>query len=283
MALTASDVISDDDVRAIVEKIRNKKYQARRAFRPYDATDNDSNAVKFPVSDSDFDGDVAEIPPGAEYPRASKDYDEVSAAHTKYGLEVPIPDEDVEDSVVDITMDHEQDMIRAEESRMDAIAFNILSSNAGNTVGPNNGSWAFTDFTKAKQQAFVNELDMGELEVYVAGTAMNELISLQEFTQASELGDQVIEQGILPGGDMVGDQAFLGTIAGLPVYASNTGEFSQYEGYLVDTSNFGWESTRRELDVTSYREESNEQDVFQIDQRVDFVATQSSANIQIDA
>lgn len=283
MALTASDVISDDDVRAIVEKIRNKKYQARRAFRPYDATDNDSNSVEFPVSDSDFDGDVAEVPPGAEYPRATKDYDTVSAAHTKYGFEVAIPDEDVEDSVVDITMDHEEDMIRAEETRMDSVAFNILSSNAGNTVGPDNDSWAFDDFTKAKQQAFESELDMGELEVYVAATAMNELISLSEFTQASELGDQVIEQGILPGGDMVGDQAFLGTIAGLPVYASNTGEFSQYEGYLVDTSNFGWESTRRELDVTTYREDSKEQDVFQIDQRVDFVATRSSANIQINA
>jgi hypothetical protein len=283
MALTAQDVISDDDVRAIVEKIRNKKYQARRAFRPYDATDNDSNAVEFPVSDSDFDGDVAEVPPGAEYPRATKDYSTVSAAHTKYGFEVAIPDEDVEDSVVDITMDHEEDMIRAEETRIDSVAFNILSSNAGTSVGPNNASWAFDDFTKAKQQAFESELDMGELEVYVAATAMNELISLTEFTQASELGDQVIEQGILPGGDMVGDQAFLGTIAGLPVYASNTGEFSQYEGYLVDTSNFGWESTRRELDVTTYREDSKEQDVFQIDQRVDFVATQSSANIQIDA
>jgi hypothetical protein len=283
MALTAQDVISDDDVRAIVEKIRNKKYQARRAFRPYDATDNDSNSVDFPVSDSDFDGDVAEVPPGSKYPRATKDYDTVSAVHTKYGFEVAIPDEDVEDSVVDITMDHEEDMIRAEETRIDSVAFNILSSNAGNTVGPDNDSWAFTDFTKAKQQAFESELDMGDLEVYVAATAMNELISLSEFTQASELGDQVIEQGILPGGDMVGDQAFLGTIAGLPVYASNTGEFSQYEGYLVDTSNFGWESTRRELDVTTYREESNEQDVFQIDQRVDFVATQSSANIKITA
>ena len=122
MAQTASDIISDDDVRAIVEKIRNKKYQNRRAFRDYDATNNNSNSVDFPISDSDLDGDVAEVPPGSEYPRATKSYSTVSAAHTKYGVEIAIPDEDVEDSVVDIVMDHEEDLVRAEETRMDALA-----------------------------------------------------------------------------------------------------------------------------------------------------------------
>jgi len=50
MAQKASDVISDDDVRAVVDKIRNLKYQNRMAFRDYDATNNDSNSVSFPVS-----------------------------------------------------------------------------------------------------------------------------------------------------------------------------------------------------------------------------------------
>lgn len=283
MPLTASDVISDDDVRAIVEKIRNQYYQARRAFRGYDATDNDSNAVEFPVSDSDFDGDVAEVPPGSEYPRSTKDYDTVSAAHTKYGFEVAIPDEDVEDSVIDITMDHEEDMIRAEERRMDSIAFNILDGNTGTTVsGSATSSWDYDDFTAARQGAFDSELALEQVEVYIASNAVSEVLQIDEFTQASELGDQVIEQGVLPGGDMTA-QGFLGTIAGLPVYVSNTGDFSQYTGYLVDTSQFGWESTRRELDVTVYREESKEQDVFQIDERVDFLATKSQAGIEIDA
>jgi len=284
MAQTASDIIDDVDVRAIVEKIRNKKYQNRRAFRPYDATGNNSNSVEFPVSDGDFDGDMAEVPPGSEYPRATKDYDSVSAAHTKYGFEVAIPDEDVEDNVIDITMDTEEDMIRSEETRMDGIAYNILSSNTGNTVsGSSTSTWEYEDFTAAYRQALQNELDLAEVEVYVGASAVDEILAIDKFTQASELGDQVIEQGVLPGENMVGDQAFIGTVLNMPIYASNTGDYGSYEGYLVDTSNFGWESTRRDLDVTVYREEDKEQDVFQIDERVDFLATKSSAALEIDA
>lgn len=286
MAQTASDIISDDDVRAIVEKIRNKKYQARRAFRDYDATNNNSNSVDFPISDGDFDGDVAEIPPGSEYPRATKSYDTVSAAHTKYGVEIAIPDEDVEDNVIDITMDQEEDLVRAEESRMDALAYNVLSSNT-NTAGPidagnaSAGVWEYEDITLARTRAFQDELSLGDLRLVAGAQDMNDFLTMDKFTQASELGDQVLEQGVLPGGNLVGDEAFIGVAGDIPVYLSNTGDFSDGEGYLVDTTNFGWESTRRAMDVDQYREASKEQDVWQIDARVDFVATQPTANIEI--
>jgi len=287
MAQTASDIISDDDVRAIVDKIRNKKYQNRRAFRDYDATDNDSNSVEFPVSDGDFDGDVAEVPPGSEYPRATKAYDTVAAAHTKYGFEIAIPDEDVEDNVIDIVLDQEEDMVRAEETRMDAIAYGVLSNNT-NSAGPidansnSNGTIEYDDIGAAREQAFLDELDLGEIMLITGGQNMTDFTSMDEFTQASELGDMVIEQGILPGGNLVGQQAFLGTVNDIPVYLSNTGDYSDGEAYLVDPTNFGWESTRRAVDVSQYREEDKEQDVWQIDQRVDFVATQATANIAID-
>jgi len=286
MAQKASDIISDDDVRAIVEKIRNKKYQNRRAFRDYDATDNDSNSVEFPISDGDFDGDVSEVPPGSEFPRATKDYDTVQAAHTKYGLEIVIPDEDVEDNVIDITIDQEEDLIRAEETRVDDIAYNILSGNT-NSAGPidagnaSAGVFEYEDLTLARQQAFQDELDLGELVCIAGGQDMNDFLNMDKFTQASELGDQVLEQGILPGGNLVGQAAFIGVAGDIPVYLTNTGDYSDGEGYLVDTTNFGWESTRRAVDITQYRDESIEADVWQIDERVGFVATQPTANVAI--
>jgi len=286
MAQTASDIISDDDVRAIVEKIRNKKYQARTVFRDYDATNNDSNSVEFPISDSDFDGDVGEVPPGAEFPRSTKSYDSVSAVHTKYGLEIAIPDEDVEDNVIDLTMDQEEDLVRAEESRMETLAYNVLSSNtnsAGNIDAGNAsaGVWEYEDITLARTRAFQDELSLSDLRLVAGAQDMNDFLTMDKFTQASELGDQVLQQGILPGGNLVGDEAFIGVAGDVPVYLSNTGHFSDGEGYLVDTTNFGWESTRRAMDVTQYREENKEQDVWQIDARVDFVATQPTANIPI--
>lgn len=286
MPQKAINIVSDDDVRAIVEKIRNKKYQNRTAFRDYDATNNDSNSVEFPISDGDFDGEVSEIPPGSEFPRATKDYDTVQVAHTKYGLEVVIPDEDVEDNIIDITMDQEQDLVRAEETRVDKIAYGILSGNtnaagpidAGNAAG---GVFEYEDITLARQQAFQEELDLGELRLITGGQNMNDFLNMDKFTQASDLGDQVLEQGILPGGNLVGQQAFLGIAGDIPVYLTNTGDYSDGEGYLVDPTNFGWESTRRALDVSSYYDDSIESSVWQIDERVGFAATQPTANIAI--
>jgi len=286
MAQKASDIISDDDVRAIVEKIRNKKYQSRTAFRDYDATNNDSNSVEFPVSDGDFDGDVAEVPPGSEYPRATKSYSTVSAAHTKYGLEIAIPDEDVEDSVIPITMDQEEDLVRAEETRIDGIAYNVLSSNtnsagaidAGNKSA---GVFEYEDITLARQRAFQDELDLSELLLIAGAQDLSDFLNMDKFTQASQLGDSVIEAGILPQGNLVGQQAFLGVAGDVPVFLDNTGNYAEGEAYLVDPTNFGWESTRRALDVSSYYDESIESTVWQIDERVGFAAPQPSANIAI--
>lgn len=283
MAQTASDVISDHDVRAVVDQIRNQKYQNRMAFRGYDATDNDSNRVSFPVDNGDFDGEAVEIPEGSEYPRANKEYNEVDAVHTKYGFEIAIPDEKVEDNVIDIVMDQEEDMVRAEEKRIDAIAYNVLSSNASSPgIGDSDGDIVYSDVQEVRQQAFLNELDMGSLMLLTGGQNMTDFTNMDEFTQASELGDQVIQQGVLPGGDLVGEQALLGVVSDVPVYLSNTANYGDGEAYLVDSDNFGWESTRRGMDVTQYREDDKEQDVWQIDGRWDWVATNTEAAIEID-
>jgi len=287
MAITASDVVSDDDVRAIVEKIRNQYYQARRVFREHDATDINSNSFDFPVSNSDIDGEAVEIPEGADYPRAEKDYSEVSAAYTKYGVEVAISDEAVSDGYIDVEMDVEEDMVRTEEKRMDTVAFGVLSGNT-NSAGPidansnSNNTIEYADIVTARQQAFVDELSLDDTVLVASGMNMSDFLNMDEFTQASELGDQVITQGVLPGGNLVGTQALLGVVGDVPVYLSNSGAFSQGQAFMVDMSNFGWESTRWDTEVDQYREESNDQDVWKIRGRWDWVATQPSANIEIN-
>jgi hypothetical protein len=283
----AIDVVSDDDVRAIVEKIRNQYYQARRAFRAHDATDINSNSFNFPVSDSDLDGEVVEIEEESDYPRANKSWSEISAAYTKYGVEVTISDEAVDDSYVDVEMDVNEDLIRAQEKRMDSIAFGVLSGNT-NSAGPIDAGNAsadvieYDDLVQARQQAFTDELSLADLELYASGEDMSDFLSMDEFTQASELGDQVIEQGILPGGNMPGRQAFLGVAGDIPVYLSNSGSFSAGQAYLVDTSNFGWESTRWDTEVSSRYDDDHDTTVWKIRGRWDWVATQPSANIEIN-
>jgi len=284
---TATDVVSDDDVRAIAEKIRNKKYQNRRAFRDHDATGLDSGKFTFPTLDSDFDGEAVEVPEGTQYPRGSIEYGDVEAVYTKYGFEFAIPDEKVEDNVVDIALDAQEDMIRAEENRMDSIAYGVLSGNAeeptDGPIGDDDGTFEYIDIAEGRQEAFNRELDLSELEMYVSGQNITDFVTMDEFTQASEMGDQVLQQGVLPGGDMLGEQALLGVAGDIPVYTTNTGDYDVGEGYLVDTTEFGWESTRRAMDVDSRRDEDTESDVFRVSGRWDWVATQPEACIPFQA
>jgi hypothetical protein len=283
----ASDVISDPDVRAVVEKIRNAKYQARRAFRRHDATDIDSNSFDFPVSNNDLDGEAVEIGENSDYPRGNLDWSKVSAAYTKYGVELPISDEAVDDSAIDVVLEAQEDLIRTEENRVDNVAFGVLSGNT-NSSGPFDAGnksanvFEYDDIVLAREQAFVDELDLGSLALVAPGSNMADFLRMDEFTQASELGDMVAEMGILPNGDIVGSDAFLGVVGDVPVYLSNSGAFTDGQGFLVDTSNFGYESVRWGQDVKSYREEQQDQDVWKINGRWDWVATQSSANIEIN-
>ncbi len=127
---STSDIITDDDVRSMAELVRSKKYQFRRFFRSHDATNLNSNSFTFPQLDIDLDPEeIAEIPEGSEYPRADFDYGSIQAAYSKYGVELTISDEAVEDSYLDVEMDGNRQMAEAEEERMDTIAFNILNNN----------------------------------------------------------------------------------------------------------------------------------------------------------
>jgi hypothetical protein len=109
---------------------------------------------------------------------------------------------------------------------------------------------------------------------------MSDFLNMSGFTQASELGDFVMRRGILPEGDL-SNQAFLGVVHDVPVYLSNTSAFTAGDAFLVDTSAFGWESTRWDTEVETYREEEKDQDVWKIRGRWDWVATQPEANIKI--
>jgi hypothetical protein len=285
MAITASDIVSDTDVRAIVDKIRNQKYQSRRAFRDHDATEINSNSFDFPVSDDDLDGEAVEVGESSSYPRAELNWSDVSAAYTKYGVEIPISDEAVDDSAIDVVMNANEDIIRAEENRVDSVAFGVLSGNT-NSNGPidvnNNTSIEYADVVAAREQLFADEMDLGSLVLVAHALDMSDFLEMSEFTQASDLGDQVVQQGVLPGGNLTGSQAFIGTLGDVPVYLSNTGAFTEGQAFVVDTSSFGWESTRWEQDVVQYREEDQDQDVWKIRGRWDWVATNSAANIEIN-
>lgn len=280
MTIKHADVVTQEAVRGMLEEQVRKTYQFRRAFRNHDATDIDNDEFNFPVPVDDLDGEMVEVAEGSHYPRSGTNTDKVTAVYTKYGLEVPITDEAVSDSRVDVEMATQENLMWAAESRLDNLAFNILDNNFNTTVGDGQDDVTYSEVSEARTTLWDASYDIGSMIMLVEGAGWSGIEQLSEFTPASELGDFVVQNGLLPGGDV--GTAFIGTVAGVPTYATNSSDLADYSAFMVDTSQYGYESIRWDREMTSYREESNDQDIHKIRTRLGFAATDANAAVKID-
>ena len=273
--ITASDIVSDTDVRAVLEERTQEQYQFRRAYRPHDATDANSNQFNFPQADDNVRGAMTEVGEQSDYPRHGLNYSNVTATYTKDGFEIAVSDEAVSDSAFDVIMDVTEEMAVAAESRLDSLAWSLMDPDDGNNL--NTDSPIGTDGTDLNYGAvvdaytalFEDEFVPTDFELYVSADGFGDLAQDDNFTHATDQGDQVVVQGELQMG------------FGVPVVPTNTGDLAADEANMVDTGRYGYESTRWDREVTSYREESKDQDVWKIRHRKDFVVMKSEAAIHI--
>lgn len=268
MAITATDVVSDDDVRAILEERTQEMYQFRRAYRDHDATNLDSGTFTFPQADDNLRSDMTEVGEEANYPRSGLNYSGVDAQYIKDGFEVAISDEAVSDSAFDIVMDAMEEMAIAAESRLDSRAFTLLDNNNNSTtIGTDGTDLNYPAVTSAYTTLVDDEFTPSGFELYVSPDAFDDLANDSNFNRATEQGDALARQGML------------GETFGVPVVMTNTGDLTNDEAFMVDTEMYGYESTRWEQEVIEYRDEEQDADVFKIRNRKDFVAMKSDAAI----
>jgi len=267
MTVTATDVVSDDDVRAILEERTQEMYQFRRAYRDHDATGIDSGSFEFPEASDRLRGEMDEVGEQANYPRSGLNYNGVQANYVKDGFEVAISDEAVDDSAFDVVMDVMEEMGVAAESRLDALAFTGLNNNQNpDTIGTDGTDLNYDAIVGAYTDLVEDEYRPAQFEVYASADGWGDLATDSQFTQATAQGEATIRDGTLD------------SSLGVPIYITNTGDLGDDEAFMVDTSKFGYESTRWEQEVTNYREESEDQDVFKIRHRKDFVVMDGDAN-----
>jgi HK97 family phage major capsid protein len=267
MAVTATDVVSDDDVRAILEERTQEMYQFRRAYRDHDATGINSGSYEFPEATDRLRGEMVEVGEEANYPRSGLNYDGVTAQYQKDGFEVAISDEAVDDSAFDVVMDVMEEMGVAAESRLDALAYTGLANNQNpDTIGTDSTDLNYAAIVGAYTDLVEDEYRPAQFEVYASADAWGDLATDDQFTQATAQGEATIRDGTLD------------SSLGIPIYITNTGDLGDDEAFMVDTSKFGYESTRWEQEVTNYREEGEDQDVFKIRHRKDFVVMDGNAN-----
>jgi len=275
MAITATDVISDADVRAILEERTQEMYQFRRAYRTHDGTNLNSDQFSFPQADDDVRDAMDTVSEEAAYPRGELNYSNVTANYTKDGFEIAISDEAVSDSVFDIVMDVTEEMAIAAESVLDGRAWSLMDPNDGNNlnssspIGTNGNDLNYDAVVDAYTTLLADEFRPNDFELFVAADAFGDLAKDDNFTHATDQGDQVVRQGTLKLG------------FGVPIIPTNTGDLGDDEANLVDTGLYGYESTRWNREVTNYREEKHDRDVFKIRHRKDFVVLKSDAALHI--
>jgi hypothetical protein len=270
MTTTATDVIKDDDVAAIMEERTQAMYQFRRAYRDHDATGLNSGKFTFPEPTDDVRDEMVEVVEDADYPRTSLDHGGVDAEYTKDGVEIAISDEAITDSAIDIVADAIGEMGIAAEQKNDSEAFTGLSDNQNNTVVGTDGSdMNFGAVVEAYTTLVDGEYQPSQFELYLSPDAWGDLATDTNFNRATDQGDALAREGQL------------GTVFGVPVVMTNTGDLGADEGLMVDTSKFGYESTRWAQEVTNYREEGKDRDVYKIRDRRDFVVMDGQANVFI--
>lgn len=271
MAVTSTDIITANEVRAVLEERTQAMYQFRRAYRDDDATDINSNTKTFPQATNDLEGDMAsDLDEEANYPRSAVEHDGVDANYTKDGFEVAISDEAADDSVINIVLDVTEQMAIAAEAHLDAQAYAVLNANNNaTTIGSSGTPLNFDALVDAHVELANSRFNPENFEVYASPFAWGDLAKDDDFNRSTEQGDILARSGQL------------GTVFGMPIVLTNTGDLGPTEAFIVDTGFYGYESTRWEREVTSYREESKDRDVYKVRVRNDFISTNPDAAVRI--
>jgi len=272
MPIAQNDVpVQPETILREVQERTEPTYQFRQAFRNFDASDQDAEELKFPVPDDDLEGHVVELDEGSDFPRSELNYSEVAAIRNKFGFEVTITDEAVRFGRVDVEAEAQAEMGRAATKNIDARAFNFLSgNNNATTVGNDGEDMDFEAVVEAYEVLFSEEYSPEDMVLFAGSDAIRDLSLDDSFNRATDGGDSLVtDQG----------PNYLGTIYGVPVLPTNTGDLGDDEGIMVDTSKYGRLAEWEPMSVTTYREESNQQTVYQISGHNGFAVTDSDAAV----
>jgi len=269
--VNSGEVITEEAVRAEMEAVAEENLVFREAFREIDATDINAGALQIPVL-GDNGEEAGQVGEGSAFPRSQDEQtSKTQLDFNKYGTEVEITYESIQDGLFDVVAMHAEDKARALAEGLDAAAYSTLNSNlnADSPIGSSSGTMAYDDVVDAMTAL---EEDSYEPDLlFVPPNSKGDLMKSDEFTRASEFGDEVIRDG-----------AF-GQIAGIDVMVSNTGDLGDGEAILVDSNRYGYEGVREGFTSMEYEVENENKRVIQVRTRMGWVAVRSGAAIKITA
>lgn len=276
MAITSSQVIDQEAVRAEIEEYAQRNRVFRRAFREIDSTDIDNNTVQIPVLDEERAAGV--VDEGTTYPSAGDATRKVPVEHDKYGVEVELTYETIEDALLDVIAMHTEERAEDLADALEDAAFSVVSDYDStnsvynnlqdNPIGDAGGSLSYADVVDAMTALESSQYDPDLL--IVSAESKGDLLKSAEFTRASEMGDDVVFEG-----------AF-GEVAGVPVFVDDGGRLGAGEAMMFDTSRYGIESRRKDMTSLEYEKESENKRVIQVHNRMGWKAIRPAAGVKIE-
>jgi hypothetical protein len=274
----SSEVIDQEAVRAEVVGVAEENLVFRRAFRQIDSTDYDSNTVEIPVN-QDATAGAGIVSEGSTYPTSDEQFEKVPVTHDKYGAQVEITYESIQDSKLDVIALQTEDKARELAEVLDSAAYDeiVLDDDGdGNfdnlqdtVVGDSSGAMDYATAVDAMAALETNGYDADLLIVSAQSKA--DLLKSDKFTHATELGDETVREG-----------AF-GQLGGTDVFVSNTGDLGAGEAFLFDTDRYGIESLREDFTSMQFERESENKRVVQVRTRMGWKCIRPEAGVKIEA
>lgn len=260
--------VLEDRVEEIVQE--NLVYQD--AFRDYNATNIASNVVQIPVPKDDM-GSPKIVDEGAEFPRTHEDYELKELTFDKFGFEIPLTMEAVEDSRINLTEDQVDRQAREMAEDINWRAFtHIVEALGADMVGDGDGTMTYNDVVDGRE-ALVSESYSPDLLI-ADSASVHDLMRSDNFLRATDLGDQLRRDGAV------------GRIAGMEVIEDDSGLNLTDNGnpgaLMVDTDNFGYEGTRTPIQTEEYEEVRTQTEVYRIFARMGWLVTDDDSGVIIE-
>lgn len=269
MPLTTSDVITEDFVRETVEEVIQENLVYRQAFREISATGIQSNSYTFNIDQDDM-GSPSLIQEGEEFERDQSNVDQVTVTFEKYGGEVSITMEAMEDGMIDFKARQVEDMAREMAEKLNAEAYEELNGNVNNTVGDNDDVLSFSDIrdgmVAVRRESYNPDLIIVDLDGY------GDLLTDPNFNRATDQGDEIVRSGEV------------GRVAGMDVVVDTTQQIADGNGaFVIDSDRYGYELTRTPVSTNEYEDPERQADIMQIFTRKAWKAIFEEAAVKVDA
>lgn len=272
LSVKFSDTISQPIIRERVEDIVQEDLAWRQVFREWDATDQDTDVLEIPVPDDEM-GRASIVEEGAEFPREQDTYSKKKITFDKYGFEVALTHEAVEDSMLNVVNDQVDRQARNMRETLNQQAFDAITD-TGNTqsAGDASGTFAYSDVI-AGRKALLKENYQPDLLIADVDAAAD-LLSANNFLEASEMQGEMRRSGQI------------GRIAGLDVVEVSddnniTGTVNP-GAVMVDTDYYGYEAVREPVTSMEYEETRTMSEVHRVYTRMGWAVIEPNAGVIIE-